>query len=107
MSTLSIAPSFIPVRPAPQVRLTRRGRLVVFVTSLLIVLTAAFVLAAGAMGTDHAGTPTPTSTYVVGDGETLGGIARQVGSTVLELEQLNRLDTAEIMAGQQLRVPTN
>jgi hypothetical protein len=107
MSTLSIAPSFVPVRPAPQVRLTRRGRLVVFVTSLLIVLTAAFVLAAGAMGTDHAGAPTPTETYVVGDGETLGGIARQVGSTVLELEQLNRLDTAEIMAGQRLRVPTN
>jgi hypothetical protein len=105
MSSLSIAPSFIPVRPAPQVRLTRRGRLVVFVASLLIVLTAAFVLAAGAMGPDHAGTPTPTSTYVVGDGETLGGIARQVGSSVLELEQLNRLSSAEIMAGQKLRVP--
>jgi hypothetical protein len=107
MSSLSIAPLFTPVRPAPQVRLTRRGRLVVFVASLLIVLTAAFMFAAGAMGTDHAGTPTPTATYVVGDGETLGGIARQVGSSVLELEQLNRLSSAEIMAGQKLRVPTN
>jgi hypothetical protein len=111
MSTLSIAPSFVPVQPrrqaGPQVRLTRRGRLVVFLTSLAIALAAAVLLASGAMGTDHAGTPAHYESYVVGDGENLSGIARQVGSSVLELEQLNHLDSAEILAGQTLRVPAN
>ena len=107
MSSLSIAPSFVPIRPVPQVRLTRRGRLVVFVASVLLVFAAAFLLAGGAMGTDQAGTPTPTATYVVGDGDNLGAIARQFGSSVAELEQLNRLDSAAIFAGQRLRVPTN
>jgi hypothetical protein len=39
MSTLSLAPAFAPapVRRGSTVRLTRRGRLVVFVTSLFLV----------------------------------------------------------------------
>ena len=105
MSSLSIAPAFTPIRPRPQVRLTRRGRLVVFVASLLVVLAVALTWAASAVGTSEAGTPTSYDSWVVGDGETLGGIARATGSSVLALEQLNHLTSAEIMAGQTLRVP--
>ena len=53
MSTLSISPAFAPTaskRAGSTVRLTRRGRLVVFLASLTFALVAAFVLAGGAVG---------------------------------------------------------
>lgn len=113
MSTLSISPSFTTaaVRPRPAVRLTRRGRLVVFVTSLLLVLAAAFVLAGGAVGTDEAGQPVPTEIVQVAPGDTLWGIASelatdgQVRSMISEIERLNALDSVGLAAGQKLRVP--
>lgn len=104
MSSLSIAPAFHPVGRT-SVRLTRRGRLVVFLASLLVVLSVAVFWAANAVGTAEAGTPTTYSSWVVGDGETLGGIARSTGSTVFELRELNHLSSASILAGQTLRVP--
>ena len=113
MSTLSIAPSFtLPAaRQRSAVRLTRRGRLVVFMTSLLLVLAAAFLLAGGAVGTDEAGQPTPTEIVMVGTGDTLWGIAAElstdgdVRSTMREIERLNALDSVGLSAGQKLRVP--
>jgi len=105
MSTLSIAPAFHPVGRTTTVRLTRRGRLVVFLTALLIVLSVAIFWAASAVGTAEAGTLTTYDSWVVGDGETLGGIARATGATVYELEELNHLPSASILAGQTLRVP--
>jgi len=104
MSSLSIAPAFHPVSRTT-VRLTRRGRLVVFLASLLVVLSVAIFWAATAVGTAEAGTPTAYDSWVVGDGETLGGIARATDSTVYELRELNHLTSASIMAGQTLRVP--
>lgn len=112
MSTLSISPSFTTaVRPVPSVRLTRRGRLVVFLTSLLLVLAAAFMLAGGAVGTDQAGQPTPTEIVQVAPGDTLWGIASEVAtdgdvrSMIAEIERLNALDSVGLSAGQKLRVP--
>lgn len=107
MSSLSIAPAFAPVRPGPQVRLTRRGRLVVFVASLVFLLGALVMVASSALGTATAGTPVEYDAWTVGTGETLGGIARATGSSVIELQQLNHLESAQIMAGQTLRVPAN
>ncbi len=113
MSTLSLAPAFVPAaRPArTTVRLTRRGRLVVFLTSLLVVLSAAFVLAGGAVGTGEAGQPEPTEIVQVAPGDTLWGIASEVAtdgdvrSMMTEIERLNALESASLSAGQKLRVP--
>lgn len=112
MSTLSLAPSF--TTPAPvrsTVRLTRRGRLVVFVTSLFLVLAVAFMLAGGAVGTGSAGEPAPTEIVQVAPGDTLWGIASEVAtdgdvrSMMTEIERLNALESASLSAGQKLRVP--
>ena len=115
MSTLSLAPAFVPTatarRPRSTVRLTRRGRLVVFLTSLLVVLSAAFVLAGGAVGTGEAGQPAPTEIVQVAPGDTLWGIASEIAtdgdvrSMMREIERLNALESAGLAAGQKLRVP--
>ncbi len=115
MSTLSLAPAFIPTtsaRPArTTVRLTRRGRLTVFVMSLLVVLSAAFVLAGGAVGTGEAGQPAPTEIVQVVPGDTLWGIASEIATdgdvrgVMNEIERLNALESTGVAAGQKLRVP--
>jgi hypothetical protein len=112
MSTLSISPAFVSTAARRSaVRLTRRGRLVVFVTSLLLVLTAAFFLAGGAVGTGEAGTPPPTEIVQVGSGDTLWGIASEIAvdgdvrSVMDDIQRLNALESAGIQAGQKLRVP--
>ena len=113
MSTLSIAPVFTPTpaRTGSTVRLTRRGRLVVFLTSLFLVLAVAFMLAGGAVGTDEAGQAAPTEIVQVAPGDTLWGIASElatdgdVRSMMSEIERLNALESAGLAAGQKLRVP--
>jgi hypothetical protein len=113
MSTLSLAPVFTaaPVRLHSSVRLTRRGRLVVFLTSLFLVLSVAFLLAGGAVGTGEAGQPAPTEIVQVSPGDTLWGIASDaaadgdVRSMMTQIERLNALESAGLQAGQKLRVP--
>jgi hypothetical protein len=85
---------------------------VVFVASLVAVLGCILALAGGAMGTDEAGELPPTEIVVVGTGDTLWGIASEVGggdirTTMREIERLNALDTAAVQAGQRLRVPVS
>lgn len=104
-----------PVRRAParrpQVRLTRRGRLAIFLASLVAVLCVGVALGAGSSASQHPGTPTPTRTVVVGPGDTLWGIAGglagdgEVRAMVDRIERLNALDTAMVQSGQRLRVP--
>ena len=113
MSTLSLAPVFTPApaRPRSTVRLTRRGRLVVFVTSLFLALAVAFMLAGGAVGTDAAGEQIPTEIVQVAPGDTLWGIASEVAtdgevrSMMTQIERLNALESTGLQAGQKLRVP--
>ena len=113
MSTLSLAPVFTlaPARPRSTVRLTRRGRLLVFVTSLFLVLAVAFMLAGGAVGTDSAGEQIPTRVVQVAPGDTLWGIASDVAtdgdvrSMMTQIERLNALESTGLQAGQKLRVP--
>ena len=82
MSTLSLAPVFAPApaRARSTVRLTRRGRLVVFLTSLFLVLAVAFMLAGGAVGTGEPGQQTPTEIVQVAPGDTLWGIASDIAT---------------------------
>jgi hypothetical protein len=115
MSTLSIAPAFAPertTRPAASssVRLTRRGRLVVFLAALAVVLLAGFFLGAGSVATGEAGTPEPTEVVMVESGDTLWGIAAATGTddireTMNEIERLNALESVALSTGQKLRVP--
>ena len=115
MSTLSLSPAFALGTAAPlrrsSVRLTRRGRLVVFLTSLFVVLAVAFALAGGAVGTNEAGELPPTQIVQVQPGDTLWGIASEIAtdgevrSVMNDIERLNALESAGLQAGQKLRVP--
>ena len=108
MSTLSLAPVFIPapVQLRSAVRLTRRGRLVVFVTSLLLALAVAFVLAGGAVGTDEAGQQVPTEIVQVAPGDTLWGIAAWHRADVGQIARWNpRVDPRALRIGTRVLVP--
>lgn len=120
MSTLTLQPAFDirPVRtpraaaPAGQLRLTRRGRLVVFLGAVLVVLALAVFLTGGSSASIEAsGTPTATERIVVTPGQTLWDIAADhttdgdVRATIDQIEKLNALDSAMLRAGQELFVP--
>jgi nucleoid-associated protein YgaU len=96
-------------RPRPSsLRLTRRGRLVVFVLSLGAALGLGFVAASGSLANDR---PEPTRVVTVQPGQTLWDIAASVSgsgdvrSTMSHLEALNHLDGTTLRVGQTLRVP--
>ena len=116
--TLALAPVRVvrPVRTsapqsAGQLRLTRRGRVVVLLATLLAVLVIGVFLGTGSVASEQGGTPEPTRVVMVSQGETLWGIASEAagdGSTremVSRIERINALDTAMVTAGQKLRIP--
>ena len=92
-------------------RLTRRGRMVVAVAWLALVIIAAVPIV-GAVGTDAVPAST-TVTITVTDGDTLWDIARVANpeddprETVTAIVELNDLDSAAgVRAGDRLVVPT-
>lgn len=128
MSTVTLAPRVAParrtaapavrrpagsVRPARSVRLTRRGRLVVFALALLAVVAAAVWLAAGSAASRDAGAPAEVDVVTVAPGDTLWDIASDAAATtgddvrdmMQRIEQLNALDGGTVYVGQDLRVP--
>jgi len=93
------------------VRLTRRGRVVVFALALLVLL-ALGVAGAGLSGAaGEKGRDVPTRGVVVAPGDTLWDLASEAadGGSVRDMEQqikdLNGLDSGMLLAGQRLRVP--
>ena len=97
----------------PGLRLTRRGRVVAFTASLLVLL--AVVLASGRLSAqagaaDLDGGPA-TSVVVVQPGESLWQIARQIApqsdprSVVTAIRELNDLGVRTVVPGQSLVVP--
>lgn len=110
--TLLLPAIRVPARPvAGQLRLTRRGRLVVFLVGLLLAIAVAVAFASVSVATAEKGEPVPTDVIVVGTGVTLwdiaaaraeGGDVREVMSTI---QELNHLEGGLVIAGQQLRVP--
>lgn len=130
MSTVALAPGFarprVAQRPTPRpasavaaapappvgaVRLTRRGRLAL-TTSFLVVLLAAFTaFGAASVATGEAGEPVPTQTVMVGSGDTLWGIASAVAApgetreVMHQIQQLNALSSSGVALGQELAVP--
>ena len=126
MSTISIAPHRVaapratarpvatPARRSGSVRLTRRGRLVVFLLASVVVAAVAVWLAAGSAATRDAGDVTAVTVVTVAPGETLWDIASDVAAgsdddvrgAMERIQDLNTLDGSVVYAGQQLRVPT-
>jgi hypothetical protein len=100
-----------PARPGA-VRLTRRGRVVVTLL-LLGLLFAAFVVFSGrSVASGEAGTPVPTREVVVGEGDTLWGIAADaagpdtdIRELVHDIEELNSLPGPSLVVGQEIAVP--
>lgn len=121
MSTMTISPSFAPTRTVrsaasagrSSVRLTRRGRLVLFLLALAVVLTLGVLWGSGSVATDRPGTPEPTTIVHVEPGQTLYAIAESVttdgdvAAMVEHIQELNSLDDPMLYAGQSLRVPTS
>ena len=95
--------------PRPAARLTRRGRVVVVLMTLLLIVLAGFAL--GRVSSQAAGPAKPVPTVTVHAGETLWDIAARVAphadrrALVAQIEALNGLSTGRVVAGQQLRLP--
>ena len=95
------------------VRLTRRGRLArtLLVLSLAVVLASVFGLKAGAGTTDSVGAPTSFIEVTVAPGDTLWSLATRmadgadVRAMVDEIASVNALASADLQAGQKVRIP--
>ena len=94
-----------------ELRLTRRGRLVLLTVFLAVLMGAVLALSGYSAATDTRGPAQPTRTVVVHEGDTLWGIAAQVAGSgdvrdaVHELEELNALPGPELVEGQRIAVP--
>ena len=94
-------------------RLNRRGRLArtFVVLSLAVVLASVFGLKAGAGTTDAVGAPTSFIDVTVAPGDTLWSLAARmadgadVRAMVDEISTVNSLASAELQAGQKVRIP--
>jgi len=108
--TFEVRPA-MTLRRSPAVRLTRRGRVVVVLAMLMVLLVAGFTL--GRASSEAAGPAAhrPLPTVTVAPGETLWEIAARVDPTgdrralVDQIEALNHLHDGRVVAGQQLRLP--
>ncbi|WP_104105483.1 LysM peptidoglycan-binding domain-containing protein [Nocardioides sp. 616] len=123
MSTMTLNPTRelrfgrdLPVAARPgsgssSVRLTRRGRVVVVAAILLTVLVLGVFFGSRSVATDEAGSPAPTEVVMVGQGDTLWGIASEIAadgdvpSVMSEIKRLNALDSGMLTLGQKLRIP--
>lgn len=119
MSTVAINPGFTRThtrdrrRPAPAVRLTRRGRVVAVLLLLGLLLAVLTVYGSHSAATGETGSPVPTRTVEVGEGDTLWGIASdvaepgQVRDMVHQIQELNALSGASLQVGQEIAVPVH
>jgi hypothetical protein len=95
------------------VHLTRRGRLArtLLVLSLAVVLASVFGLSAGAGTTDSVGAPTSFIEVTVAPGDTLWSLASHmaegadVRALIDEITSVNALASADLQAGQRVRIP--
>ncbi len=93
-------------------RLTRRGRVMLFVAALLVTLSAMLLaIMPSVIATVTAGDPMPVSEVTVQPGDTLWEIAAaanpggDVTATVDQIAELNGLRDGQVRVGQELTVP--
>ena len=116
MSTVAINPGFArsrtrrPVRTTP-VRLTRRGQVAAVLVLLGLLMAVLTVYGSHSAATGEAGTPVPTRTVEVGQGDTLWAIASEtaapghVREMVHQIQELNALPSSALQVGQEIAVP--
>ena len=96
---------------AGEVRLTRRGRLLVTMVLTALVLVAFLAAGGASMATREAGDPAPIRTVEVERGQTLWAIASdiaepgEVRDMVYTIQRLNSLPDATLTEGQLIAVP--
>ena len=106
------APAVAPTG-APAVHLTRRGRWVVTLLLLGLVLAVLTVFGAHSAATGEAGSPVKTRMVEVGEGDTLWQIASyaaapgKVREMIHQIEELNALSGSAIIEGQEIAVPVH
>ncbi len=100
-----------PTGPRP-VRLTRRGRLAIFVAAIATLLLLGVTLGGSTAATDQSGMPAATQTITVKAGQTLWQIAAvanpngDIRDTVDAIMKLNSLPSAAgLQMGRDLAVP--
>jgi hypothetical protein len=95
------------------VRLTRRGRLTVLALFVGLAFVVLGVLGDHSTATGEAGQPVETRTVVVGDGDTLWGIASEVAEPgevremIHYIQELNALPSVSLQRGQEIAIPVD
>jgi hypothetical protein len=94
------------------VRLTRRGRVLLVLTVMTLLVLAGFTLGHGSSLAASRAHPQPHHSVVVEPGETLWAVAVRTAPhvdprlVVADIESLNHLRSATVEPGQQLLIPT-
>ena len=93
----------------PHLRLTRRGRIVIVLSTLAVLLVAGFTVGRVSASSAAAGAPRTT---VVQAGDTLWSIAtktapdRDPRGVIAQIERLNHLGSVTLVPGTQLTLPS-
>lgn len=110
---LSLVPAVQPAHGArPSVRLTRRGRVAMFVSTLLMLAALAVILGSTTVATDEPGAPVPATMVTVKPGQTLWDLAAKANPagdiqvTVDDIMRLNSMTSGgRLQAGDTIAVP--
>jgi hypothetical protein len=99
-------------RPGRALRLTRRGRVLLVLMVMTLLVIAGFTLGRGSSLAASQAHPRTSHTVVVEPGETLWAVATRIAPhddprlVVADIVSLNHLSSSSVEAGQQLAVPT-
>ena len=95
-----------------ELRLTRRGRLAMFLSTVLMLGVLGVILGSTTVATDEPGAPVPASMVIVEPGQTLWDLAAKanpngdVRTTVDDIMRLNSIESAgDLQAGDTIAVP--
>ena len=98
--------------PDPRLRLTRRGRLAMFISTLLTLGVLGVILGSTTVATDEPGAPVPAEMVVIEPGQTLWDLAAEANpngngqQTVADIMRLNSIESAGgLQAGDTIAVP--
>ncbi len=102
-----------PSSPRPHLRLTKRGRNVftALAATPLIVIALVIALNGGGATASLDGAESSFSYTTVASGQTLWQLAQEIApaadprDVIAEIMQLNRLDSSDVFAGQEIAIP--
>jgi len=116
MSSIAMSGALRPAsagsRPTGELRLTRRGRLAVFLACLALVCVALMLASGAATGSGEPGEPVPTRVVTVQPGDTLWAIASRAApgedprDTIEQIQDLNAIGSS-LQSGQKIHVPVS